>query len=126
MYIFVMCFVFMCVIICAFYCGKVCVSLHLISVVSPGYLLSVEDTNETLELYFEWILQNNFDGCDVPFAVFEEWFTQLASRIVRNKNMSTDFNINEFIETYAHKQYNMASSRQQNDGDKNSENCQVQ
>ncbi len=93
---------------------------------SPGYLLSVEDINETLELYFEWILQNNYDGCDVPFDVFEEWFTQLTSRIVRNKNMSTDFNINEFIETHTHEQNNVSSSRQQNDNDKHNENCQVQ
>ncbi len=83
-------------------------------------------------IYYEWILQNNYDGCDVPFDIFEEWFTLLATRIVCSKNMLTDFNIDELIETHEsifneewvnENQNNLQQNDNIND---DNENCHVQ
>jgi hypothetical protein len=100
-----------------------------------GYFLTNEETDEILVIYYEWILQNNYDGCDVPFDTFEDWFTLLASRIVCNKNMLTDFNIDELIDTHEsifneEWSYENQNDIQQNDNthdNKNDdENCHVQ
>eukprot|EP01034_Spumella_vulgaris_P036505 gene36505-45018_t len=45
---------------------------EIFEIFTPGdFHLNDEELNEILEIYFTWILENNYDGCDVPFDAFE-------------------------------------------------------
>jgi hypothetical protein len=61
--------------------------------------MSPEDINEAIELYYDWILMNEYDGQKLSFKVFEDWFTLLSTRIAKSKSQLSDFDVERVEET---------------------------
>jgi hypothetical protein len=61
--------------------------------------MSPEDINEAIELYYDWLLTNEYDGQKLSFKVFEDWFTLLATRIAKSKSQLSDFDVERVEET---------------------------
>ncbi len=66
---------------------------------NTGHTLSDEEFSEVLTMYFDWLLDRDFVDAMVPFAQFEQWFTQLSWRIVRSKSHFSDFDIDRVEDT---------------------------
>jgi hypothetical protein len=73
---------------------------EIFEVFSPaGHSMTEEELEEVMELYFGWVLENDYDGQEVPFSAFEAWFLQLSARITRAKDLVSDFAVGEARET---------------------------
>jgi hypothetical protein len=62
-----------------------------------GHTLTQEEQEEVMELYFNWVQDNHFDGQNVPFERFESWFVLLGARIVKAKEQSSGFTVDTDI-----------------------------
>eukprot|EP01034_Spumella_vulgaris_P001151 gene1151-1525_t len=66
-----------------------------------GHVLNHDDLSEVMEIYFEWVLHNQYSDQMVPFEAFETWFGQLGARIVKAKLGFSDFSVDDSL--YARK-----------------------
>ncbi len=64
-----------------------------------GHKLNNEEVTEALVVYFDWLLDNDLVDAMVPFAQFEQWFTELASRMALCKSHASDFDIDRVEDT---------------------------
>ncbi len=93
---------------------------------NTGQALSDEETTEALAMYFDWILDNDLVDAMVPFAQFEQWFTELAGRMALCKNHASDFDIDRVEDTQFKISEELEGHRVTATGDFLVPNCLVQ